>query len=249
MEHINYFKLQAKNLFKDYKTRYFNEKTRLYDYKPKYFDIDEIFISFDYYDNDEDFSFTLMNAQHVIANLVGYNKWNDLLKASEDELELAHLLFDNAHKLSLGDWQFYIYDVEQTNRVVFDARSKIDILEQVFLSTDSHRSIECPLRLDLRDLWNTPPADLEIEEHPKPVYLYEELSGLERTEALQKQGNKNPEDIVECIHCGERYKYKEVKVVRLIPQNQDYIPNDNVMIVCKNHPQCNGFSFDLIKVK
>ena len=46
MEPIDYFKLQAKNLLKDYKTRFFNEEEGFYDYKPKYFDVSEIFWGF-----------------------------------------------------------------------------------------------------------------------------------------------------------------------------------------------------------
>ncbi len=39
MEHIEYFKLQAKNLLKDYKTRFFDETEGIFDYQPNYFDI------------------------------------------------------------------------------------------------------------------------------------------------------------------------------------------------------------------
>ena len=34
MANINFFKQQAKKLFDDYKTRYFNEDEGYYDYKP-----------------------------------------------------------------------------------------------------------------------------------------------------------------------------------------------------------------------
>jgi len=46
MQHIDYFKLQAKNLFKDYKTRFYNEEEEIYNYKPQFFDITQIFLDY-----------------------------------------------------------------------------------------------------------------------------------------------------------------------------------------------------------
>ena len=57
MEHVEYFKLQSKNLLRDYKTRIFNETEEFYDYQPKYFDIDRIFLDFDLPDYKKDFKF------------------------------------------------------------------------------------------------------------------------------------------------------------------------------------------------
>ena len=103
MNHTEYFKLQAKNLLKDYKTRVFCPKDGIYEYNPKFFDITGIFHNLDLNDDKSDFKFTLMNAQHVIAKLAGFPKWDDLLNANPSELELAHLLYDNAHKISLEE--------------------------------------------------------------------------------------------------------------------------------------------------
>jgi hypothetical protein len=134
MTHIKYFKLQAKNLFKDYKTKspHFDNAIDdyLYEYNPKYFDIEEIILA---YDLDED-DFTLMNAQHIIARIVGFSKWTDLLKASEIELELAKLLFDNQHKISVDDWQMYIARAERDNNQGFDPESRLGIFKHVFLN-------------------------------------------------------------------------------------------------------------------
>ena len=102
MENIEYFKLQAKNLLKDYKTQLFS-KEEIYDYHPKYFDVIRLFNDFKYRYFEDNFSFTLMHAQHLIAKLAGFDKWNDLLNAKPAELELAHLLFDNAHKTSIDE--------------------------------------------------------------------------------------------------------------------------------------------------
>ena len=90
MDKIAYFKLQAKNLFRDFKTQTFDEEG-LTRYSPRFFkDIDDILLS---YDVDEE-DFKLMNAQHLIANLAGFKCWNELLHASDDALELGKLLLD-----------------------------------------------------------------------------------------------------------------------------------------------------------
>ncbi len=48
MTHIEYFKLQAKNLFRDYKTKTSHvdeaDGNSYYKYDPKYFDVDAIFV-------------------------------------------------------------------------------------------------------------------------------------------------------------------------------------------------------------
>ena len=81
MANIEFFKQQAKKLLKDYQSRVFNETEGLYEYTPHYFlDIDEIIIDFNI---NEDGPFTLMNAQHIIALMAGFSKWNELIKSSE----------------------------------------------------------------------------------------------------------------------------------------------------------------------
>ena len=91
---IDYFKLQAKNLHKDFKTKspVLDKSTTafLYEYTPKYFDIEMIIADF----GIDEYNFSLMNAQHVIAKIANFDKWADLLKASPAELELAQLLYD-----------------------------------------------------------------------------------------------------------------------------------------------------------
>lgn len=133
MTHIEYFKLQSKNLFKDFKTKKLSSEG-LYEYSPKYFDIDGIVCDFDI---NED-SFSLMNAQHIIALLVGFNKWTDLSKASDAELELAKLLFDNQHKIGIEDWQMYITRVENDNNTDFGSENRLEIFKHVFADVEGH---------------------------------------------------------------------------------------------------------------
>ena len=149
MTHIAYFKRQAKNLFKDYKTKtpYLDkvDGSSCYKYDPKYFDIDGILLAFDY---DED-DFSLMKAQHIIARMIGFYKWTDLLKAPEAELELAKAIFDNQDKINIDDWEMYLAYAERENKTTFDPGAKLEILKHVFLNGEP--LYPCPYRLN-RDL-------------------------------------------------------------------------------------------------
>lgn len=138
MKPIDFFKLQAKNLFRDYKTQFLDESgsVPIYNYKPKYFDINGIFVDFDW--NEENLS--LMKIQHIFAALVGFESWAELVNASEAELELAKLLFDNQHKISLDDWQMYIAGAEQDNNTTFDTESRIEIFKAVFVNVEGHHN-------------------------------------------------------------------------------------------------------------
>lgn len=137
---IEYFKLQAKNLHKDFKTQkpYFDPLAgdNLYGYTPKFFDVDALITD---YGIDEG-NFTLMNAQHIIAKLVGFEKWTEMLKASPSTFELAKLLFDNMHKIRNEDWEYYVLDVENQNEIILDDEDKLDIFKTVFADVDGHQA-------------------------------------------------------------------------------------------------------------
>ncbi len=148
MTHTEFFKLQAKNLFKDYQTKakVFDQVIGdyLYEYSPKYFDIDSIVLDFDI--DEEDFS--LMKAQHIIAKMIGFRKWTDLLSASEVEQELAKLLFDNQDKISAEDWEMYILGTESDNNTTFDSDTRLEIFKQVFANVEGHVSTFPDYRID-----------------------------------------------------------------------------------------------------
>lgn len=89
MENISYFKLQAKNLFHDYKLDFMKDEA-IYNCSPKFFSINEIISNFDIdFDN-----FSLMKAQHIIAIMVGFSSWDDLIKAPEAVLEQKKIVLD-----------------------------------------------------------------------------------------------------------------------------------------------------------
>jgi len=133
MNTIDYFKLQAKNLHKDFKTKSpVLDKTTtafLYEYTPKYFDIEMIIADFGINENN----FSLMNAQHVIAKMANFDKWADLLKASPAELELAQLLYDYQNKIDLIGWQFYIAEAQSMNEDELDTETQVEIFKQMVI--------------------------------------------------------------------------------------------------------------------
>ena len=135
MEHIDFFKLQAKNFLKDFKTKEFDEN-KICQYKARFFpDIDEIILDCDI---NEHKPFSLMNSQHIIAILAGFSNWQDLIHANKYRLELGKLLFENRNMydedgLDLHtSWQIYEYN----NLNGFDDESKLDIFNNIFLNKE-----------------------------------------------------------------------------------------------------------------
>ncbi len=148
MTQIEFFKLQAKNLFRDFKTKtqYFDKGVDdfLYRYTPKYFDIDSMICDFDIKEDN----FSLMKAQHIVAQMVGFNKWSELLRASESELELAKLLFDNQDKISIEDWEIYIEGAQDDNNTTFTPDDRLEIFKQIFVSQSGHENTIPDYRLN-----------------------------------------------------------------------------------------------------
>lgn len=132
MNTIDFFKLQSKNLHRDFKTRklvFNNEFGELaYEYEPKNFDIE--LVIYDY--NLDEENFTLMKAQHVIAQMAGFEKWTVLIKTSETDLKIAEILYENQDIIDLQMWVDYIAEAEKMNQTNFDSETKLDICEQVF---------------------------------------------------------------------------------------------------------------------
>lgn len=98
MEDIVFFRLQSKNMLKDVRTIYL-DSDGYYNFKPKYFDdLYDILYDFKFYAKDigeGKQTFSLMNAQHIVANLVGFKSWNALIKANKTMLWIARSLFEH----------------------------------------------------------------------------------------------------------------------------------------------------------
>ena len=132
MNTIDFFKLQSKNLHRDFKRRklvFNNEFGELsYEYEPKHFDIELVIYDF----NLDEENFTLMNAQHVIAQMAGFEKWTVLIKAPEHDLKIAKILYEQQDVIDLLLWENYIAEAERMNQTNFDSETKLSICEQVF---------------------------------------------------------------------------------------------------------------------
>lgn len=125
MTYVESFKMQAKNLFKDGKTRttYTDvDGSMCYQYNGKHFE--------DIYDEND---FTLMKAQYIIACMAGFLKWAQLLKASDAKLELERLLLDNRAKINREDWEMYINGIERDNEITIDAESQVELFKRVLI--------------------------------------------------------------------------------------------------------------------
>lgn len=136
---VDFFKLQAKNLLRDYKTQYIyqvnSDGTKQYAYKPKYFDIETILFDFDDFDEE---NFSLMKAQHLLATMLGFKKWSNLLNASAVELELAKLRFDYQHRISLDEWEENVADIQAEQNFTFDAQGRLDYFKHGLSVPDGH---------------------------------------------------------------------------------------------------------------
>ena len=210
MRHIDFFKLQAKNLFKDFKSK-----------SQKYFPDDAEYLVLCEYGYDED-NFSLMKAQHIIALMAGFSKWADLLKASESDLELAKLLFDNRDKVDIEEWKMHLASLEAFNKTTFNSEEKLITLKYLLK------------------------GDLTKQE--ELLFQFEELSTKEKIEYMKKQGSFNNNKEIECLHCGKRFPSNEVKVVRdkamVMPDHPQTVTS-----VCKYFPDCDGQMWDLIPIE
>ncbi|WP_199120293.1 hypothetical protein [Pedobacter sp. ASV28] len=238
MKTIEYFKLQAKKLHKDFKTQesYFDPEygRDLFRYAPKFFDIDALVLDFDI---DED-NFTLMNAQHYIALLAGFRKWTDLLKASPSALELSKLLFDNMHKVSVIEWDIYISGEERDKGFLFDDEFRLDIFKAVFDEVDGHQSDGIDYRLAREteipkiENQNVKPKKKEMENKITAKITALPLMGEDRIEfiktanevfehVIERLEPENP-DMVRKLWNAEKYIDEELLRPDMLPIDRDY---------------------------
>lgn len=94
MKHIDYFKMQAKNLMKDWIAKRISEESETLE--AKYFDVERITLDF----NISDKEITLMRAQHMIAKIAGFSKWAELVKVDNKRLGLVRSDFSSKHYLT-----------------------------------------------------------------------------------------------------------------------------------------------------
>lgn len=139
MQPIKFFKLQAKNLYKDYKTQFTNTEHEIstFDYSPKYFDINEVFVAYEF-DNINEIeaeNFSLMQAQHLFSLLLGYKSWSDLINAPIKKQELSMLLFKN--KFDIEEWSSHVAETNSMNAIKLTYEEQIELLNEYYIGRDT----------------------------------------------------------------------------------------------------------------
>lgn len=88
MTNLEFFKNEAKKFLKDWRTQTQTVESDgiiLYHYNPTFYDLKGLFLYYELDDRDEKDK-KLARAQHFIAQMVGFKKWDDLIHATEIEL-------------------------------------------------------------------------------------------------------------------------------------------------------------------
>jgi hypothetical protein len=211
MNTIEYFKLQAKNLHRDFKTQFFDGEW--YDYTPRFFDVIQITLDFD---PDEE-KLTLMYAQHLIANMAGFRKWTEMLKASDVELQLAKLLFDNMHKINTEEWEMYLAQQEYDNNIIFDAETRLEIFTMVFANVDGHQSMFADYRLKNNKKTSTENQPAKLTKKKSTA----KIRSLPLTGANRKKFIETANSVFE--HVIERVEPEHPQLVRELWNPEEYI--------------------------
>ncbi|TKC00010.1 hypothetical protein [Pedobacter cryotolerans] len=232
MTPIEYLKLQAKNLLKDFKTQTssFDPKLQrnLYEYDPRFFKIDLLINDFDI--NEE--KFQLGNAQHVIAKLCGLDKWQDLSKASPAKIELSILLYTNMDRLEVRDWDQYVLDIETANNVKLDDDFKLQIFKEGFLEREQDvfyddyrlsKDDEDEIEWEIDDFVPSVPTE-KIYSLP--------LNGKDREEFIEAANwsferifnriEPNYPELTRSLWDAERYIDEELLKPEMLPIDRDY---------------------------
>ena len=223
MSNLEFFKNEAKKFLKDWQTQTQTVESDgfiSYHYSSKFYDVGDLFFYYELDDKDEQ-DIKLARAQHYIAKMVGFKKWDDLVHASETELELAELLlrrFKNAQDVQ--DWEetLMFTGVEQ-----YGKEAVLDYARQYYELGDRKEIINFPYL------------------SPTIMYGQTRVAGLERgIHAFKTDFTMNTK--VHCIHCGKEYLYKEANVVQ-------FPDDDEPLVYCKHYPKCDGSLIDMIEIK
>jgi len=203
MSNLEFFKNEAKKFLKDWQTQTQTVESDgfiSYHYSSKFYDVGDLFFYYELDDKDEQ-NIKLARAQHYIAKMVGFKKWDDLVHASETELELAELLlrrFKNAQDVQ--DWEetLMFTGVEQ-----YGKEAVLDYARQYYELGDR------------KEIVNLPSEKLTI------------LSGKMKSEEFKKFSDENNPDgtlrkssYVFCTHCNKAFNFTQSKVRLYIPNGE-----------------------------
>nr|WP_068890995.1 hypothetical protein [Pedobacter panaciterrae] len=232
MTPIEYLKLQAKNLHKDFKTQTssFDPKLRrnVYEYDPRFFKIDLLVDDFNI--NEENFK--LGNAQHVIAKLCGLDKWTDLSKASPAKIELSILLYTNMDRVEVRDWDEYVSRIETENKVKLDDEFKLQIFTEVFiegeqdiyydgyrLSKDDETEIEWEKDDAISSVPTAKISSLPLADDDREEFIKAANHSFERV--FSRIEPDNPE-LTRSLWDAEKFIDKDILTPDRVPIDRDY---------------------------
>ena len=123
------FERYAENLLTDFNTRKLDENGDIYTYTPKYFDIAEIFLSYDIYDDDENFHFDIKDARDLISIILD-NSWDNITNANKHKKEIYELKL-GSYKINsqydINDFDEASFWIEQNNNTVLDDEAKLEL--------------------------------------------------------------------------------------------------------------------------
>lgn len=220
MSHLDFFRKQAKNFLKDWRTQTKTVESDgfiSYQYDWKFYDVGDLFFYYEFDDADEQ-EITLARAQHLIAKMAGFKKWNDLIHATETEQTLAELLLRRFRNASdVQDWEEVLAfsDVAQ-----YGAEAVLDYARHYYELGDAKKIV------------NFAADKITV------------LQGKPRSEALRQfddehnpAGSLRTDSVVFCTCCKKSFDFRKSKVIQ---DNELHL----TMVVCKNYPSCRGTYLD-----
>ncbi len=152
------FERYAENLLADFNTRNLDEDGDIYTYTPKYFDITEIFLSYDIYDDDKDFQFNIEDARNLISIILD-DSWNNIINANKYKKEIYELKL-GSYKINsqydINDFDtatFWIESTERDNDIILDDEEKLKLYKYYLFEN--------------KDIPNEDIHDLSFESIPK----------------------------------------------------------------------------------
>lgn len=221
MKNLDFFKKQAKYLVEDWKTRTANPglddefEGEPYVFKSKHFDMYNVSNFFEIGDD-----FSLQKAQHIIAQMAGFKKWDELIASNEDELSIARIRFMHLDPSDAAEWELYCKNIKWD---LTPLESKFLVIKQQMYNTKSNFLKNSQFKNEI------------LYGKEREVALYKELSIF--------PNHSNPETEVECIHCSRKYLNKELTVIH--EYNFGFV-GEHDSIACKYYPECDGTLIDLM---
>lgn len=219
------FERYAENLLTDFNTRKLDENGDIYTYTPKYFDIAEIFLSYDIYDDDENFHFDIKDARNLISIILD-DSWDNITNANKHKKEIYELKL-GSYKINsqydINDFDtatFWIERTEKDNNIILDDEEKLKLYNYyLFESKDI-------LSEDINDL---PSDDIPQKSSQTTVdYFKQQAKSFLKDYNLMKENGFNQSK----INFADSQEHFDIMNV-LAKANKS--PNDNLSLMNAQH--------------